>query len=519
MRRMAWVGILRAAPAAGLGAAALLGFIPSVAFAWGASARIRADAIDECSGIARSRQHAGVFWVHNDSGDSARFFAIDARGALLAEYALDGARNVDWEDLTVDDAGRLYFGDFGNNRNKRRDLVVYVCAEPAPPTHAGPVLHVPLVARLPFRYPDQAAFPDSAHFNFDCEAMFWNAGKLYLLTKHRSDIRTTLYRLDPAQENREQVVERLGECDIGSPVTAADCTPDGKLVAVLSYQYIHLFDAPPQGDNFLAGRAHATLIEGRQCEGLCFDRDRIVFTNEQSEIYRVPTRRLRASDRYLPRAPEARVPQVEPCLDGVPSEWRGRAGRLAFDAALTEEAVPGRAAARRRAALLDSVQVRVGWTARGLLLYARWQPPTAEAAEGPVLFVMTGPPPGAEPCRQPEQRAWSAGWSDGRLQLAPAAQEPDIRPCAGDSAVAVVESRSVMRLAGRGVELEALLPCLSSDSLSLGQARALNVVLIDRRAPEAPVAWSAALDMQPLGNPLLWGRLVLEGPQGPGARR
>lgn len=500
------------------GMAVALAALPSGALAWGACAHIRSPAIDECSGIVRSRVRPGVFWVHNDSGDAARFFAIDAHGDLLGEYALDGARNVDWEDIAADEDGRLYLADTGNNRNKRRDLTVYVCAEPTPPAHATSVLHVPVLARLRFRYPDQAAFPDSSQFNFDCEAMFWNAGRIYLLTKHRSDIRTTLYRLDPAQTDREQVAEKIGACDIGSPVTAADCTPDGKLLAVLSYQYIHLFEAPAQGDRWLDGRVHATLIEGRQCEGLCFDRDRILFTNEQREIFCVPVRVLRASERYLPRAPEARVPRVVPVLDAAPAEWRGRAGRLSFDAALPEPVAPSRAAARRRTALLDSIQVHLGWAPGGLLLYARWQPPTADAAEGPVLYVMAGPPAGAEPCRLPSQQAWSVTWDESRLQVAAAAAEPDIRPCVGDSVVPAVPVRSAIRSSGRTFELEAFLPTVDFDSLAAGQARALNVILIDRRAPDAPVAWSAPLDMQPLGNPLLWGRLVLEGSAGKGKR-
>lgn len=491
--------------------------MPPAVQAWGACGRIRSPAVDECSGIVRSRTHPGVFWVHNDSGDSARFFALDAAGNLLAEYALDGARNVDWEDIAIDDSGRLYLGDTGNNRNKRRDLSVYVCAEPTPPTRPSQVQHVPVLDRLPFRYPDQDAFPDSARFNFDCEAMFWNAGKLYLLTKHRSDIRTTLYRLDPEQSGREQVAEKIGECEIGSPVTAADCTPDGKLLAVLSYQYLHLFDAPPQGDNFLAGRMHATLIEGRQCEGVCFDRDRVLFTNEQSEIFCVPVRVLRTSERYLPQAPEARVPRVEPQVDAVPSEWRRRSGRLSFGSALPGPVV-GRAAARRRAALLDSVQVRVGWTPAGLLLHARWQPPAAAEAEGPVLYVMTGPPPSTEPCRGPAQQAWSAEWSESGLRVTAAAAEPDVRPCDGDSAAVPGIARTVVRPVGPGIELETLLPVVDGDSLVAGQVRALNVILIDRRAPEWPLAWSAPLDMQPLGNPLLWGRLVLEPPAARGSR-
>jgi hypothetical protein len=124
---------------------------------WSPFAHITAPAIDECSGIVASRRFRGVYWVHNDSGDRARFFGIDLRGKLLAEFAVDGADNVDWEDVAVDDSGQLYIGDFGNNRSKRRDLVIYVVDEPDPQGAAG--RHIAVKRRLPFHYPTRASRP------------------------------------------------------------------------------------------------------------------------------------------------------------------------------------------------------------------------------------------------------------------------------------------------------------------------------------------------------------------------
>ena len=39
--------------------------------------------ISEMSGIARSQRFPGAYWVHNDSGDDARLFAVDASGAVF----------------------------------------------------------------------------------------------------------------------------------------------------------------------------------------------------------------------------------------------------------------------------------------------------------------------------------------------------------------------------------------------------------------------------------------------------
>ena len=44
--------------------------------------------ITECSGLAVSRKNPGVLWVHNDSGDSARLFAVKEDGTLLGVFRL-----------------------------------------------------------------------------------------------------------------------------------------------------------------------------------------------------------------------------------------------------------------------------------------------------------------------------------------------------------------------------------------------------------------------------------------------
>src|SRR4029079_17930791 len=52
-------------------------------------------ALTEISGIHAAVHNPGIWWVHNDSGDSARVFALDATGAVRGTYALDGATALD----------------------------------------------------------------------------------------------------------------------------------------------------------------------------------------------------------------------------------------------------------------------------------------------------------------------------------------------------------------------------------------------------------------------------------------
>src|SRR4051812_26592257 len=57
----------------------------------------------EISGLAASRTHPDVLWVHNDGGNAARLYAIGKRGSLLATFDIAGVANTDWEDIAAFD--------------------------------------------------------------------------------------------------------------------------------------------------------------------------------------------------------------------------------------------------------------------------------------------------------------------------------------------------------------------------------------------------------------------------------
>ena len=62
---------------------------------------ISAGYIDEASGLVASRKNPGVFWVHNDSGDAARVYALSREGKLLGIYQLDKVVAIDFEDIAI----------------------------------------------------------------------------------------------------------------------------------------------------------------------------------------------------------------------------------------------------------------------------------------------------------------------------------------------------------------------------------------------------------------------------------
>jgi hypothetical protein len=267
--------------------------------------------IDEQSGIVRSLRYDGVYWVLNDSGGAPALFAIRLDGTVVAPpgewtlgkaagrrdppvwpgLGLDGATNVDWEDLATD-GDRLFVPDLGNNGNARRDLGIYVLSEPNP----AATTRARVTTFWPVAYPDQAAFPPAdGDWRYDCEAVFWFDGHLYLLTKHRRDGKpsdsTDLYRLDEPRSDRVNVLTHVDHAEgLGGWVTAADLAPDGRRLAILANAVESTavaFPTPAVGDAFFS---HAEPIripigDAKQAEGLAWVTDeQLAVTNEQRQI-------------------------------------------------------------------------------------------------------------------------------------------------------------------------------------------------------------------------------------------
>ena len=202
---------------------------------------VTAPALTEASGIAASRRNPGVWWVHNDSGDSARFFAISDSAELLATVDVEGAVATDWEDIAVgpptSDAGgeTLYLADIGDNGRNRPNITVYRVAEPA----------IDLAATT------------AATDHVTAEALLVDprSGDLVIVTKDwtltgHSDVFRAPAGLAAGSTT---VLEHVATLDlpIGTLVTAADVSPDGAVVALRSYAAVSLY-ARPEGQDVWA---------------------------------------------------------------------------------------------------------------------------------------------------------------------------------------------------------------------------------------------------------------------------
>ncbi len=273
--------------------------VPEMAAAGLKSAgKLNLKTVPECSALWASPSMPGVFWTLSDSGNKPVIVPIHADGSFVAasqgpwvSVALKGATNVDWEALTGDHEGNMIVGDVGNNVSRRKELAFYLFKEPK----LGDTAVIDF-RKVTFAWPDQTAFPDPelAH---DCEAMFLLHGKLYLLTKHRRDTLTDLWRADIPAAGAHAVLTKLARFDAGGMVTDACLSPEQGRLAILTYRNVWVFELPIAGEDFFHGRAlYAPLsppMLSWQIEGCSWlDRETLLVGSEQGDLYRIPLKDL-----------------------------------------------------------------------------------------------------------------------------------------------------------------------------------------------------------------------------------
>jgi len=215
--------------------------------AWTAPAttcRVSDAAINEASGIAVSRRNNGIVYMHNDSGDTARVFAVGKDGQTKAVITLSGVTATDWEDMAVaydaECKPTVYIAETGDNGKSRSEVCIYAFEEPqiAPDGSSVPVAVTP--KRLRFKYPDGPR---------DCETLMadFKGRALYVVSKE-TGAAAGVYTLNPVCDGSLQTAVKTGTITLSDPLpyypnltTGGDISPDGSRIVIRTYQQAYEF--------------------------------------------------------------------------------------------------------------------------------------------------------------------------------------------------------------------------------------------------------------------------------------
>ena len=267
------------------------------------------NSISEASGIAASRRRTDVLWVINDGGNGPLIYAVGLDGSDYGHVSIGNARNQDWEDLAAfvyNQTAFLLIADCGDNQNRRKSCVLYMIEEPRVGP-AGIVEKSPLElsSRIEYVYADGPR---------DCEGVAVDVQRreILLLTKRTEppvlySLPLSLTQSDKVQTARpvtrvggipKLTAEELREDPLlgrfRSQPTAMDISPDGKIIAVLTYKQPYLFyrqrnESWPRV--FARPPIPLDMPRMRQAEAICFSTDgtKLFLTSEKlpAPLYRL----------------------------------------------------------------------------------------------------------------------------------------------------------------------------------------------------------------------------------------
>ncbi|HEY0429452.1 MAG TPA: hypothetical protein VGC76_16860 [Pyrinomonadaceae bacterium] len=218
--------------------------------------RIKSPEIDESSGIAASKCQPGVFWTHNDSGDDAFIFAINAQGEHLGVWRVASAENKDWEDIAAfkTAAGEcfLYVGDIGDNDRKRDDLKIYRVREPS--VSAADKASTRKTAST--TEPADVIRIDYADGRHDAETLMIHpqTGDIYVLSK-RTDAPSGVYKLAANYNlDKTNTLKKIAELTVPAIpngfLTGGDISPDGRRAILCDYFDAYEIALPDASNDF-----------------------------------------------------------------------------------------------------------------------------------------------------------------------------------------------------------------------------------------------------------------------------
>jgi hypothetical protein len=202
----------------------------------------------EISGIAASAIHPGTLYIHNDSGDTSRFFAVDSSGKLLSAFSFKGnsyyPKGVkDCEDIATgpgpDPHKRyIYLADIGDNLRIRFYVSIYRFEEPATLSKAASldrqVIHL--------NYPDGPK---------DAETLLADpvSKSLYIISKREETV--NIYST-PMQfrDNDTITLSKKGTLTVKGErpakwIVSGDISPDGMQVLIKTLQSVYYWKCEP----------------------------------------------------------------------------------------------------------------------------------------------------------------------------------------------------------------------------------------------------------------------------------
>jgi hypothetical protein len=240
------------------------------------------DEIKETSGLALYKDY---LITHNDrKNKNFLYFLNKETGKIKSKIEVEGAENIDWEDLTQNN-DHLFIADIGNNDGNRRDLKIYKIKKSDLKIQDGKKFKVDGIIEL--TYPDQTNFSSRKNHNFDGEAIVFLNDFLYIFSKSRQGDVSKVYKI-PAKAGK-YTAKLIDKIEISGSITGAALSPSNNLLALVGYNknsdcFVYLIQ-DFQTDHFSSGKKSKISLGSfkqlGQTEGIVFEGNQYVYISSE----------------------------------------------------------------------------------------------------------------------------------------------------------------------------------------------------------------------------------------------
>lgn len=224
--------------------------------------------LDEAS-AAQICGNPNIVWTIEDAGNKNNVYGMDFKGNIVRDIDIKNIKNVDWEDLTSDNEGNLYIGDFGNNSRKRRNFFIYKIE------NINNVEDETIAKTIQFTLPDNVK-------SEDFESFFLLNNQFYIFTKETKNFKV----IKVPNNIGTHVATLVTEYNLkgkNNKITSAAISEDNATVVLLNHDKLWKL-TNFKDDHFFEGDIEKIEFNhNSQKEGICFkDNNTVVITDEDS---------------------------------------------------------------------------------------------------------------------------------------------------------------------------------------------------------------------------------------------
>ena len=226
------------------------------------------NSIDEAS-AAEIIQQSDLIWTIQDAGNDSELYGLNSQGNIMKNIAITNASNIDWEDLTSDEMGNLYIGDFGNNNEKRKYFRILK------------VNHDDLSKEAIEVEVTEFTLPKGQNSK-DFEAFFLLKNSFYIFSKETKKF--VVLKVPNKVGKHEAIVSSDFNLNgKNNKITSADISDDGETVVLLNHDKLWKLSHFKKDDFFSGDIEKLPFEHNSQKEGICFKtKSEVIITDERN---------------------------------------------------------------------------------------------------------------------------------------------------------------------------------------------------------------------------------------------